>query len=85
MKDVKTTDEGWFFPAIGTGEIDYRMIIRDLIPKDLPFSLEVPTRLRRKRDASPFRVSPPPDITEVDEAIEQSLAFVQSAISSQTT
>jgi len=82
VKDVKATDEGWFFPAIGSGEVDYQMIIRDLIPNDLPFSLEVPTRLRRKRDASPFRVSPPPDITEVDETLKQSLAFVRSAVSS---
>ncbi len=82
MKDVKAGEEGWFFPPVGSGDIDYRMIIRDLIPQDLSFSLEVPTRLRRRKDASPYRISPPPDIAEVDEALKASLAFVRRNLSS---
>ena len=78
IKDVSEKESIWEFPAIGKGIINYKKILKDLIPRNIPISLEVPVRLRRKKDGTPFRLKDPVPLDITDNIIKESLGFVQN-------
>ncbi len=62
LKDVKRSAEGIFeYPAIGEGEIDFQAVFKTLVERCAKpaLSLEIPVRLRRHPDGSPFRLAEP--------------------------
>jgi len=82
IKDVIPVKDGWEFPVVGKGIIDYKTILSSLVKKDTPFSLEVPVRLRRKKDSSPYRLPEPVDIKLTDTIIKESFNFIRNVFSS---
>lgn len=61
IKDVLRKEEGYFFPAIGAGELDYPPLLRELALNNVPCSLEIPLRMHRQRDTYPLRQAQPVD------------------------
>ena len=78
IKDVTGDEAGWHFTEVGTGSIDWSMILPTLVDSDIPFSLEVPLRFMRLRDGSTKRSTVPVDLEEIKRILSGSLAFVQS-------
>lgn len=82
IKDVACDDSGWYFTEIGRGAIDYRTILKELaaLPAPVPLSLEIPLRIRRAPDASPRRATQPVDLKEIQRVMDESVAFVKTAM-----
>ena len=77
IKDVRVTDDGYFFTPIGQGDIDCAAILRALAATDLNCSIEMPLRLHRARDAQPQRKPEPVPLAVLEAAIGESLAFIK--------
>lgn len=77
IKDVRVTDDGYFFRPIGQGDIDCAAILRALAATDLNCSIEMPLRLHRAPDAQPQRKPEPVPRAVLEAAIGESLAFVK--------
>jgi sugar phosphate isomerase/epimerase len=82
IKDVTSSEQGWSFPEIGRGSIDYASILRTLAsqPQPRPLSLEIPLRVRRAPDASPRRSASPAPLDEIRKVLRGSLDYVRSVI-----
>ncbi|GGD19434.1 sugar phosphate isomerase/epimerase family protein [Aureimonas glaciei] len=81
LKDVRRTDQGWFFAPIGDGDIDFGKIFAGLrAHPGLPVSLELPLRLHRGPDAQPIRRPEPLPIGEIEAAITRSLQVIGAAL-----
>ena len=76
LKDISTTGEGWSFCAIGSGGVDIKTYL-ETIPPMLPLSLELSLRLSRPGRADPHRRTERRNLTELREALEQSLEFMK--------
>ncbi len=79
LKDVSKEGANYAFPALGSGLIDYERIL-DGIAKDqsVPaLGIELPLRLRRRPDASPFRLENPLPVSEIRRSVSDSLTFVR--------
>lgn len=77
VKDVRVTDDGYFFTPIGQGDIDCAAILRALAATDLNFSIEMPLRLHRALNAQPQRKPEPVPLAVLEAAIKESLDFVK--------
>jgi sugar phosphate isomerase/epimerase len=82
VKDVGASEDGWHFPALGRGIIDYGSILQHLagLPSRPPLSIEIPTRVSRGADASPRLASTPLPLVEIHSTLRDSLAYVQTQL-----
>jgi sugar phosphate isomerase/epimerase len=73
LKDVVRRDGGWKYVAIGAGEIDYSKLMSKLKPRsEMPLTLELPLRLRRKFNEDPQREPHLSSIPTIAQAIKVS-------------
>ena len=77
IKDVKVTPEGYFFTALGEGDIGCAAIVQCVARTRLNLSVELPLRLHRMADAQPKRRADAVPRAEIEAAIRASLAFVE--------
>lgn len=85
LKDVSVERQGWRFPAIGDGSIDFRTILGRLksVAPGIPLGIETPLSIARpSRDRVIRSVVTLPEIRE---ALGRSLHFVSSELSPETT
>jgi sugar phosphate isomerase/epimerase len=73
LKDVERLDDRWRYVAIGSGVLDYDVILAKLKPRpDIPMTLELPLRLKRRFHVDPERYAELPSLTDVAAAIRSS-------------
>ena len=78
LKDVHADDAGWSFTVPGRGDIDCDTIMDALTARpDLPFAVELPLRMRRRRDAQPVRQPEPVPLAMIEAAVRDCLAYVR--------
>jgi sugar phosphate isomerase/epimerase len=77
IKDVRVTDDGYFFVPLGQGDIDCAAIVRAVARTSLDLSIEIPLRLHRAPDARPRRAEAPVPLAEIELALKASLEFVR--------
>lgn len=81
IKDVRRTEEGWFFTPVNKGGIGCERILAALPDwPNLPVSIEVPLRLHRGPDAQPIRQPKPVPLPMIEEALMDSLRTVRQAL-----
>ena len=78
IKDVRVTNDGYFFTPLGRGDIDCGRILCGLCLTPLSLSIELPLRLHRRSDAQPRRSRTPIPLSTIQSAIQESLAFVSA-------
>ncbi len=78
LKDVGKDGADFSYPELGTGVIDYPSILADIREdRQVPaLGLEIPLRLRRRPDASPYRIDEPLSVPEIRGIVERSLGFL---------
>lgn len=76
LKAVHRESEGYRFGALGTGDIDYAPIVKALAARELPFSLELPFRLRRDAHAQPDKRPEPLPLKEIEQGVAVSLRWM---------
>ncbi len=80
VKDIAKDDEGrWYFPAIGTGMIDFKRILPELAshPASIPLSIELSLRITRLSDATPIRADQSIALDKIAQALKASLKFIE--------
>jgi sugar phosphate isomerase/epimerase len=77
LKDVFRRNARWAYGAIGSGEIDYNLVLGslDAFP-EIPLTIELPLRLRRMFDRDPVRLPELVAIEDIVAAIKTSWNFV---------
>ena len=84
VKDAAKYENGnWYFPAIGTGEIDFKSILPALAahPEPIPLSLELSLRINRLPDATPIRAEQAVPLDTICGVLKESLQFVTEYVS----
>ena len=77
LKDVRQDNSGWVFTVPGEGELDTAVIMRTLVNyATLPFAVELPLRMRRRKDAQPVRAPEPIPLEQVETAVRGCLRYV---------
>ncbi|KQX51311.1 MULTISPECIES: sugar phosphate isomerase/epimerase family protein [Ensifer] len=80
IKDVRRTEQGWFFTPIGDGEVGCGRLLRAVAElPGFPVSIELPLRLHRGADAQPIRRYDPVPLTTIEEMLTRSLKIVRQA------
>ena len=79
LKDVGKDGEDFCYPELGTGILDYASILRQIAEDRVvpALGLEIPLRLRRRPDASPYRIDEPLSVPEIRGIVERSLGFLK--------
>ncbi|MDR5907749.1 sugar phosphate isomerase/epimerase family protein [Franzmannia qiaohouensis] len=77
IKSCKKRDDGIAFTPLGEGDVNEVPLIRKLMKESIPFSLELPFRLRRDRDAQPWRLEAAVPMKEIEEGIVRSIRRIQ--------
>lgn len=73
LKDVVGRAGSWRYRAIGSGDIDYAVILQKLKTRpEIPLTLELPLRLIRQFHQEPKRDSQIPSIADISQAIRSS-------------
>lgn len=73
LKDVVREDGRWKYVAIGAGELDYNQLLATLKTRaDIPFTLELPLRLKRSFHKNPERNPVIPSLNEINAAVRTS-------------
>ncbi|QRX81710.1 sugar phosphate isomerase/epimerase [Glaciimonas sp. PAMC28666] len=83
IKDVRVTNDGYFFVPLGEGDIDCAAILSAVAQTSLNLSIEMPLRLHRASNAQPRRNSQPVPLVELETAIKSALDFVKRNLGSQ--
>ncbi|UYG09015.1 sugar phosphate isomerase/epimerase family protein [Halomonas sp. M4R1S46] len=78
IKPCHRGDDGIVFTYLGEGDIDEAPLLRRLLKDGIPFSLELPFRLRRDRDAQPWRLDSAVPLKEIEENIIHSIQWVNN-------
>lgn len=78
LKAVGCDPEGYGFKPMGEGDINYRPILQAVAEHQLPFSLELPFRLRRDINAQPLKLPQPLDLDEIERGMSASLRWVRA-------
>lgn len=84
LKDAAKYDNGnWYFPAIGTGIVDFKTILPALAahPEPIPLSLELSLRINRMPDATTIRAGKAVPLETINSVLAQSLQFVKQYFS----
>ncbi|MEK8027049.1 sugar phosphate isomerase/epimerase family protein [Pseudaquabacterium rugosum] len=85
IKDVARRPEGYFFTALGEGEIGCARIVQAVAAADpsLNLSIEIPMRLYRGPDAQPSRAPYRVPIADIEARVSAALAFVHQHLQPQ--
>jgi sugar phosphate isomerase/epimerase len=78
IKDVRRCADGWFYTAIGQGDLDCSRILKGIAMQGVPMSIELPLRLHRQPDARPGRARFRIPLADIEAVVESSLQFVRS-------
>lgn len=76
IKDVQRRAEGYFFTALGEGEIGCDRILHAVAATPLSLSIEIPMRLHRGPDAQPSRAPFRVPLADIEARLGAALAFV---------
>ncbi|GGX98174.1 hypothetical protein GCM10007160_27090 [Litchfieldella qijiaojingensis] len=76
IKSCSKVAEGIVFTPLGRGDIDEAPLLRELMKEGIPFSLELPFRLCRDRDAQPWRLDSAVPMKEIEENIIRSIRWI---------
>ncbi|MFC3285838.1 sugar phosphate isomerase/epimerase family protein [Litchfieldella rifensis] len=76
IKSCSKIAEGIVFTTLGEGDIHEAPLLRKLMKEGIPFSLELPFRLRRDRDAQPWRLDSAVPMKEIEENIIRSIRWI---------
>ena len=81
LKDLKQVDDGWEFPHIGGGVIDYDTIFEELGAEEklLPLSIEQLYSYKVSKDLIVYRMQRPPSLSQISTNLKRSIAYVQAA------
>jgi sugar phosphate isomerase/epimerase len=85
VKDVRHSDDGWFYTAIGQGDLDCTRILKAIVMQRVPMSIELPLRLHRRPNARPGRARFRVPLADIEEIVESSLQFVRSHAKAEPT
>jgi sugar phosphate isomerase/epimerase len=77
IKDVRVTNEGYFFTPLGRGDIDCISILNAVAATPLNLSIEIPLRLHRLPNSQPQRRDEPVPFVELEAILRESLEFVE--------
>ena len=78
IKSCSRVKDGIVFTSLGKGDIDEAPLIKELFSKSIPFSLELPFRLRRDTEAQPWRLDSCVPLTEIENHIEHSIDWINA-------
>lgn len=78
VKDVRRSADGWFYTAIGEGDLDCTRILRGIAMQGVPMSIELSLRIHRRPNAKPGRARFRVPLSDIEKAVESSLQFVRS-------
>lgn len=84
VKDAAKYENGnWYFPAIGSGTIDFKSILPALAahPEPIPLSLELSLRINRLPDATTIRAEEAVPLDTIGRVLKESLQFVRKYMS----
>lgn len=84
VKDAAKDENGhWYFPAIGTGMIDFNKILPTIVAQaaPIPLSLELSLRITRLPDATPVRAEKAVPLETIAGALRKSLQYVEQYLS----
>lgn len=76
IKDVARRPEGYFFTALGEGQIGCDRILCEVAARDLSLSIEIPMRLHRGPDAQPSRAPWRVPVADIEARLSAALAYV---------
>ena len=81
LKDLKKIGDGWEFPPIGGGAIDYDTIFEELGAEEklLPLSIEQLYSYKVSKDLIVYRMQEPPPLSQISIYLERSIAYVRKA------
>ena len=81
LKDLKQVDDGWEFPHIGGGVIDYDTVFEELGAgeKLLPLGIEQLYSYKVSKDLIVYRMQRPPSLSQISTNLKRSIAYVQAA------
>jgi len=84
LKDMRKIDNGWEFPQIGQGVIDYPKIFKELNEGKgvLPMSIEQIFIYHAAKDFTVYRLKQPYPLSYINESIKESLTYVSHLINS---
>ncbi|WPB57326.1 sugar phosphate isomerase/epimerase [Xylophilus sp. GOD-11R] len=78
VKDVRRTEDGWFFTALGEGEVGVDRILTAIAAQPgLHLSIEIPMRLHRGRDAKPGRDPYRVPLADIERVLGASLRYAR--------
>lgn len=78
IKPCRRVEAGYDFTPLGEGDIDDAGVIARLLAVGRPFSLELPFRLHRDRDAQPWRDPARLSLDFIEEKIRRSLTLLDT-------
>lgn len=78
IKSCSKIAEDVVFTPLGEGDIDEAPLLRKLKSEGIPFSLELPFRLRRDRNAQPWRLKSAVSMKEIERNIIRSIDWVNN-------
>lgn len=81
LKDVQTRIDGFYFVAVGEGDVDCAMILQAVKARpDLNLAIEIPLRFHRNLAAQPCRNNSPVELFEIEAILRKSLDFVRQQL-----
>ncbi|ANO33337.1 sugar phosphate isomerase/epimerase family protein [Vibrio breoganii] len=81
VKDVSVHDDKFTFPALGQGMINFKPIVESLSNRCVPFSIEKPLRMHRRKDTFPVRGRSPESIEEITRVLDESISYIRQLAS----
>ena len=79
LKDMQPDEDGWIFPAIGKGVINYREILAFLRNQStpIPIGLELPLAIRRDKAYNPGEKAVAPNLAEIRTIVKESFEYTR--------
>lgn len=77
IKDVERRDDEFWFPAIGSGELDFEPLLQAMEGKNIPCSLEIPLRMHRQNDTLAVRSDHPVSLDTIRRTLRDSRSTLQ--------
>jgi sugar phosphate isomerase/epimerase len=78
LKDVAVHDNRFTFPALGEGIVNFKPIMNVLNNRQLPFSIEKPLRMYRRKDSFAVRDSKMVAINTIQSTLEKSIQHIST-------
>ncbi|MGR5448855.1 sugar phosphate isomerase/epimerase family protein [Vibrio sp. PNB22_2_2] len=78
VKDVQVHDDKFTFPVLGEGVINYQPIMQSLASRQIPFSIEKPLRMYRRKDSFPIRGRSPESMETITSVLSQCIKHINT-------